>query len=58
MCANACHEGAIAMVDGKAKLVKDDYCDGMGDCLPECPAGAIRIVEREAVAYDAEAVEK
>ena len=58
MCANACHEGAIAMVDGKAKLVKDDYCDGMGDCLPECPAGAIKIVEREAAAYDAEAVEK
>ena len=58
LCANACHEGAIAMVDGKAKLVKDDYCDGMGDCLPECPAGAIRIVEREAAAYDAEAVEK
>ena len=42
LCANACHEGAIAMVDGKAKLVKDDYCDGMGDCLPECPAGAIK----------------
>ena len=58
LCANACHEGAIAMVDGKAKLVKDDYCDGMGDCLPECPAGAIKIVEREAAAYDAEAVAK
>ena len=58
LCASACHEGAIAMVDGKAKLVKDDYCDGMGDCLPECPAGAIKIVEREAAAYDAEAVEK
>ena len=58
LCANVCHEGAIAMVDGKAKLVKDDYCDGMGDCLPECPAGAIKIVEREAAAYDAEAVEK
>ena len=37
LCANACHEGAIAMVDGKAKLVKDDYCDGMGDCLPNAP---------------------
>ena len=58
LCANACHEGAIAMVNGKAKLVKDDYCDGMGDCLPECPAGAIKIIEREAAAYDAEAVEK
>ncbi len=56
LCANACHEGAIAMVDGKAKLVRDDYCDGMGDCLPECPAGAIKIVEREAAAYDEKAV--
>ncbi len=56
-CANACHEGAIAIVDGKAKLVKDDYCDGMGDCLPECPMGAIKITEREAAAYDEKAVE-
>ena len=58
LCANACHEGAIAMVDGKAKLVKDDYCDGMGDCLPECPAGAIKIVEREAAAYDEKVVQQ
>ena len=58
LCAKACHEGAIAMVDGKARLVKDDYCDGMGDCLPACPTGAITITEREAAAYDAEAVEK
>ena len=56
LCAKACHEGAIAMVDGKARLVKDDYCDGMGDCLPACPAGAITITEREAVAYDPRAV--
>lgn len=55
-CANACHEGAIAMVDGKARLIKDDYCDGLGDCLPACPAGAIRIIEREAADYDEEAV--
>ena len=34
---NACHEGAIGMVDGKAKLLRDDYCDGLGDCLPACP---------------------
>ena len=33
-CAAACHEGAIAMVDGKARLMRDDYCDGLGDCLP------------------------
>ena len=56
LCAKACHEGAIAMVDGKARLVKDDYCDGMGDCLPACPTGAITITEREAAAYDALAV--
>lgn len=36
-CANACHEGAIAMVNGKAKLMRDDYCDGFGDCLPPLP---------------------
>ena len=55
-CADACHEGAIAMVDGKAKLMRDDYCDGLGDCLPACPTGAISFVEREAVAYDEQAV--
>lgn len=55
-CANACHEGAIGMVNGKAKLLRDDYCDGLGDCLPTCPTGAITFVEREAAAYDEEAV--
>ena len=55
-CAVACHEGAIGMVDGKAKLLRDDYCDGLGDCLPACPMDAISFVEREAAAYDAEAV--
>lgn len=55
-CAKACHEGAIAMVDGKAKLMREDYCDGLGDCLPACPTGAISFVEREAPAYDAQAV--
>ena len=57
-CAKACHEGAIAMVDGKAKLMRDDYCDGLGDCLPTCPTGAITFVEREAAAYDEQAVLK
>lgn len=55
-CAEACHEGAIAMINGKAKLVRDDYCDGLGDCLPECPVDAIRIIKREAADYDAAAV--
>lgn len=55
-CADACHEGAIGMVDGKAQLLRDDYCDGLGDCLPTCPTGAITFVEREAAAYDENAV--
>ncbi len=55
-CANACHEGAIAMVNGKAKLIRDDYCDGLGNCLPACPTGAISFEEREAAAYDEAAV--
>ena len=46
------------MVDGKAKLLRDDYCDGLGDCLPTCPTGAIKFVEREAAAYDEEAVKE
>ena len=53
---NACHEGAIGMVDGKACLLREDYCDGLGDCLPSCPAGAITFEEREAPAYDHAAV--
>ena len=57
-CAAACHEGAIAMVGGKARLMRDDYCDGLGDCLPACPVDAIHFVEREAAAYDAEAVKR
>lgn len=57
-CANACHEGAIGMVNGKAELLRDDYCDGLGDCLPSCPVNAISFVEREAAAYDEEAVKK
>lgn len=55
-CADACHEGAIEMIDGKAKLTREDYCDGLGDCLPTCPADAISFEEREAPAYDEAAV--
>lgn len=55
-CAKACHEGAIAMVNGKAKLMRDDYCDGLGDCLPVCPTNAIEFIVREAAAYDEDAV--
>jgi ferredoxin len=56
LCISACHEGALQLVDGKAKLVSDVYCDGLGACLPECPTGAIQIVEREAVEFSEEAV--
>lgn len=56
LCASACHEDAIQMINGKARLVSDSYCDGLGACLPACPADAIAIVEREADAFDEEAV--
>lgn len=56
ICANACHEGAIEIVDGKAKLTREHFCDGFGDCLPGCPTGAITFEEREAPAYDEAAV--
>lgn len=55
-CAAACHEGAIEMIDGKAVLTREDYCDGLGDCLPQCPTDAISFEEREAPAYDEAAV--
>jgi len=56
LCATACHEGAIAIIDGKARLVSESFCDGLGACLGDCPKGAISIEEREAEAFDEEAV--
>jgi ferredoxin len=56
-CVPACAEGAIRVIDGKARLVADVYCDGLGACLGHCPQGAIRIVERDADAFDESAVE-
>lgn len=58
LCISGCHEGALQLVDGKAKLVSESYCDGLGACLPECPMNAISIEEREAAAFDEEAVRK
>lgn len=55
-CASACHEGAIQMIDGVARLTREDYCDGLGDCLPVCPTDAISFEEREAPAYNEAAV--
>ena len=57
-CAEACHEGAIAMVGGKAVLAREDYCDGLGDCLPACPTGAISFEMREAAEYNEAAVKE
>ncbi|MDO5853870.1 MAG: 4Fe-4S binding protein [Thermoplasmata archaeon] len=47
LCVKACHEGALALVDGKAELVRKDFCDGLGDCLPACPQGAITFRDPE-----------
>jgi len=52
LCAQACHEAAIAIVDGKARLLREDFCDGLGNCLPVCPTGAITLEEREAAVQD------
>ncbi|MEW5774191.1 MAG: 4Fe-4S binding protein [Thermodesulfobacteriota bacterium] len=51
-CVPGCAEAALAIVDGKARLVKDIYCDGLGACLGHCPEGALTIVEREAPDFD------
>ncbi|MDD4102657.1 MAG: 4Fe-4S binding protein [Kiritimatiellae bacterium] len=56
LCVSACHEGALQMINGKARLVSESYCDGLGACLPECPTGAIKIEEREAAPFDEQAV--
>ncbi len=55
-CVLACAEGAIQIIDGKARLVSDTYCDGLGACLGECPQGAITVEEREASDFDEAAV--
>ena len=57
LCVSACAEGAIEVVDNKARLISKKYCDGLGACLGECPQGAIIIEEREAEEFDDEAVD-
>ena len=57
-CATACAEGAIVIMDGKARLISETYCDGLGTCLGGCPQDAITIEEREADVFDPAAVEK
>ena len=57
-CVTGCAEGAIQLIDGKARLVSEVYCDGLGACIGECPVGALTLVEREAPEYDQAAVDK
>ncbi len=57
-CVVACAEGAIEIIDGKAKVIADKYCDGLGACMGDCPQDALKIIEREADEFDEEAVEE
>ena len=57
-CVTACAEGAIAIIDGKARLVSDTYCDGLGACIGDCPRGALTIETREADVFDEQAVKE
>lgn len=57
-CVPSCAEGAIQIIDGKAKLLAEHLCDGLGACLGECPQDAIRIIQRDADDYDEAAVEQ
>ena len=56
LCVEGCHEGALQIIDGKARMVSDLFCDGLGACIGECPVGAIELEEREAEPYDEYAV--
>jgi ferredoxin len=58
LCIPNCAEGALAIIDGKARLIKDLYCDGLGACLGHCPQDAITIIERDADEFDEKAVEE
>ncbi len=56
LCVSGCHEGALQIIDDKARLISDLFCDGLGACIGECPVGAIILKEREAEPYDEDAV--
>jgi len=56
LCVVDCAEGALAIIDGKAKVVRDSFCDGLGACIGACPEGALKIIEREADEFDESAV--
>ena len=56
-CVPGCAEGALQLIDGKARVVADKYCDGLGACMGECPTGALSLIERETDEFDEAAVE-
>lgn len=58
LCVPSCEEGAIQIINGKAKLVSDSHCDGLGACLGECPLGALKIIERDADEFDESLIPK
>ncbi len=58
LCAKGCHEGALQIIDGKARLISELYCDGLGACIGDCPMSAISVEEKEVEAYDEIAVIK
>jgi MinD superfamily P-loop ATPase len=56
LCVQGCHEGALQLIDGKARVINEVFCDGLGACIGECPVNAIETEEREAAPYDENAV--
>ncbi|MDR1126734.1 MAG: 4Fe-4S binding protein [Treponema sp.] len=56
LCVDGCHEGALQLIDGKARIINETFCDGLGACIGECPVGAIQTEEKEAESYDEYAV--
>src|SRR4030042_5347337 len=57
-CVTACAEGALAIGDGKARVVNEVFCDGLGACIGDCPEGALKIIERDAPEFDEDAVKE
>jgi len=55
-CINACYKGALAIINGKAKLMHEDHCDGLGGCLPACPKGAISFTEKDSTDIESRAL--